>query len=308
MCVTPEASRPCGPTRRCSPRCVSRRARARARRVVPSMRARAAAWRPNSSRACPSTALTPSVYTGTARPRWPRSRRAHSRRSVTPRSPGTGPGSRCPRPSASARRLAPEAGGLAGATWPQVEAAGARTVLAIPLGSLEQHGPHLPLDTDTRIAVAVAAGLAARCRGITGAPAVAYGGSGEHAGFPGTLLLGHEVLADLLVELVRSARSSFAGVVLVNAHGGNEDALARAQRCYAAEGDDMLVWRATVPDGDAHAGRTETSLLLAIDPTAVRLSLAEPGNTEPIATLLPRLRSEGVRPVTSNGVLGDPTG
>ena len=60
--------------------------------------------------------------------------------------------------------------------------------------------------------------------------------------------------------------------------------------------------------GDAHAGRTETSLLLAIDPGAVRLQLAEPGRTEPIATLLPRLRAEGVRPVSSNGVLGDPTG
>ncbi len=55
--------------------------------------------------------------------------------------------------------------------------------------------------------------------------AVAYGASGEHAGFPGTLLVGHEVLADLLVELVRSARRSFAGVVLVSAHGGNEEAL-----------------------------------------------------------------------------------
>ena len=114
---------------------------------------------------------------------------------------------------------------LAGATWRQVEATGARTVLAVPLGSLEQHGPHLPLDTDTRIAGAVAAGLAARCEGVTVAPAVPYGASGEHADFPGTLLVGHEVLADLLVELVRSARRSFAGVVFVNAHGGNEEAL-----------------------------------------------------------------------------------
>ncbi len=197
---------------------------------------------------------------------------------------------------------------LAGATWPQVEATGARTVLAVPLGSLEQHGPHLPLDTDTRIAVAVAAGLTARCAGVTVAPAVAYGASGEHADFPGTLLLGHEVLADLLVELVRSARRSFAGVVLVNAHGGNENALAAAQSRCAAEGDDVLVWRAAVAGGDAHAGRTETSLLLAIDAAAVRLELAEPGCTEPLATLLPRLHAEGVRPVSSNGVLGDPTG
>jgi mycofactocin system creatininase family protein len=137
---------------------------------------------------------------------------------------------------------------------------------------------------------------------------VAYGASGEHADFPGTLLVGHAVLADLLVELVRSARRSFAGVVFVNAHGGNEEALVSVQRRCAGEGDDVLVWRAMTPGGDAHAGRTETSLLLAIDPGAVRLELAEPGRTEPIATLLPRLRAEGVRPVSSNGVLGDPTG
>ncbi len=119
---------------------------------------------------------------------------------------------------------------LAGATWPQVEATGARTVLAVPLGSLEQHGPHLPLDTDTRIAATLAAGLAARCAAVTVAPAVAYGASGEHAGFPGTLLVGHTVLADLLVELVRSARAAFAGVVFVNAHGGNADALVSVER------------------------------------------------------------------------------
>ncbi len=197
---------------------------------------------------------------------------------------------------------------LAGATWPQVEATGGRTVLAVPLGSLEQHGPHLPLDTDTRIAVSVVAGLAARCASVTAAPAVAYGASGEHAGFPGTLLMGHGVLADLLVEIVRSARSAFAGVVFVNAHGGNEEALVGAQSRCIAEGDDVVVWRATTPGGDAHAGRTETSLLLAIAPSSVRLDEARPGRTEPIASLLPRLRAEGVRPVSSSGVLGDPTG
>jgi len=198
---------------------------------------------------------------------------------------------------------------LAGATWSQVDATGARKVLAIPLGSLEQHGPHLPLDTDTRIAVAVADGLAGLCEGVVVAPPVAYGASGEHADFPGTLLVSHSVLTDLLVELVRSARRSFAGVVFVNAHGGNEEALVSLESVGAAEGDDVLVWRATTPaGGDAHAGRTETSLLLAIDPGTVRLQLAEPGRTEPIAQLLPRLRAEGVRPVSSNGVLGDPTG
>jgi mycofactocin precursor peptide peptidase len=197
---------------------------------------------------------------------------------------------------------------LGRATWTQVEATGGNAVLAVPLGSLEQHGPHLPLDTDTRIAVAVASGAASRVPSLAVAPPVAYGASGEHADFPGTLLLGQEVLASLLVELVRSARASFAGVVLVNAHGGNVAALCAVSERCAAEGDDVVVWRAVSPGGDAHAGRTETSLMLAIDPRAVRPELAAPGCTEPLERLLPRLRTEGVRPVSSSGVLGDPTG
>jgi creatinine amidohydrolase/Fe(II)-dependent formamide hydrolase-like protein len=70
----------------------------------------------------------------------------------------------------------------------------------------------------------------------------------------------------------------------------------------------VLVWPAVVPGGDAHAGRTETSLMLAIDPVAVRLERAEAGNTDPLEVLMPRLRDEGVRPISSNGVLGDPRG
>jgi len=197
---------------------------------------------------------------------------------------------------------------LGRASWPQVEATAGKAVLALPLGSLEQHGPHLPLDTDTRIAVSVASGAASRVPTLAVAPPVAYGASGEHAGFPGTLLVGHDVLAALLVELVRSARDSFAGVVLVSAHGGNETALSAVSARCAAEGDDVVVWRAASPGGDAHAGRTETSIMLAIDPAAVHPELAAPGCTEPIERLLPRLRAEGVRPVSSSGVLGDPTG
>ncbi len=69
-----------------------------------------------------------------------------------------------------------------------------------------------------------------------------------------------------------------------------------------------MIWTASVPGGDAHAGRTETSLMLAIDPGAVRLELAAAGCTTPLDVLMPRLRAEGVRPISSNGVLGDPEG
>ena len=197
---------------------------------------------------------------------------------------------------------------LGRATWPQVEATGGRAVLVLPLGSLEQHGPHLPLDTDTRIALAVAHGLATRRPEVAVAPPLAFGASGEHADFPGTLLVGHDVLAELVVELVRSSRAAFAGVALVSGHGGNAEALDSVRARCTAEGDDVLVWSAALRGGDAHAGRTETSLMLAIDPAAVLVERAEAGCTERLDALLPRLRAEGVRPVSSNGVLGDPTG
>src|SRR5579875_1120614 len=126
--------------------------------------------------------------------------------------------------------------------WPELEGVGADAVLAVPLGSVEQHGHHLPLDTDTRIATALAAGLAVRRAAVLVAPALAYGASGEHADFPGTLSIGAEVLSQLLVELVRSAAQTFARTVLINAHGGNARSLATAEALLRAEGHDVRVF------------------------------------------------------------------
>jgi mycofactocin precursor peptide peptidase len=197
---------------------------------------------------------------------------------------------------------------LAKATWPEIDRTARSRLLVVPIGSLEQHGPHLPFDTDTRIAAEVATRLSQLRADVVVAPAVPYGASGEHAAFAGTLLVGHEVLSEFLVELVRSARSSFAGVVLLSAHGGNAQALARVAARGDSEGDPVLSWSVAVPGGDAHAGRTETSLMLAIDARAVRHDQTEAGCTESLEKILPRLRAEGVRPVSSNGVLGDPHG
>ena len=97
-------------------------------------------------------------------------------------------------------------------------------------------------------------------------------------------------------------------MVVVSAHGGNGEGLTLFRERCQADGDDVLIWSATTPGGDAHAGRSETSMVLAIDPGAVRTDLAEAGCTDPIEFILPRLRAEGVRPVSSNGVLGDPRG
>jgi creatinine amidohydrolase len=186
-----------------------------------------------------------------------------------------------------------------------VGAAGPR-ILLVPAGSCEQHGPHLPLDTDTRIAVAVCEGLAADTDRVIVAPPIAVGASGEHAGFPGTLSIGTEVLTDVVVELVRSA-DRFAGVLVVNAHGGNGPGLAAAEAICTAEGRAAVIHHVTFPAGDAHAGRTETSILLALCPNLVRMDRAVPGVTAPIEQLMPRLRSVGLAAVTPNGVLGDPS-
>jgi creatinine amidohydrolase len=195
---------------------------------------------------------------------------------------------------------------LSSMTSPEVSAAGAR-VLLVPVGSLEQHGPHLPLDTDTRIAAALAGALAEARTDVLVAPAIAIGSSGEHEGFAGTLSIGTDVLNLVLVELVRSNRD-FAHVVFVNGHGGNVEAMQRAAAQVVTEGHSVFAFSPSVPGGDAHAGRTETSLMLHLDPSVVRLDLASVGATEPLGELLPLMRTGGVRAVSPNGVLGDPTG
>jgi len=196
---------------------------------------------------------------------------------------------------------------LEGRTWPEVAQRAGASLLAVPLGSTEQHGPHLPLSTDTEVATAVADRLAALRPDVLVAPALAYGASGEHAGFAGTLSIGLAALELVVLELVRSA-DAFAGVVLVNGHGGNAAAIAGAVDRLTAEGRQVLAWSPSVAGGDAHAGRTETSLMLTIRPAAVRLTAAEPGNLRPLPQLLPDLQAGGVAPLSPNGVLGDPTG
>ncbi|MGE3619549.1 MAG: mycofactocin biosynthesis peptidyl-dipeptidase MftE [Acidimicrobiia bacterium] len=187
--------------------------------------------------------------------------------------------------------------------WPDLDPG--RTLLAVPLGATEQHGPHLPVGTDTLVAEALADRLARARTDLVVAPALAYGSSGEHRGFPGTLSIGQAALELVVVELVRSA-DAFAGVVLVSAHGGNAEPLARAVATLGAEGRRVLSWSPRVPGGDAHAGRTETSLLLALHPEVVRRDRVAAGETTALADLLPRLRSAGVAGVSGNGVLGDP--
>jgi len=185
----------------------------------------------------------------------------------------------------------------------------ARPLLAVPIGSCEQHGPHLPLDTDTRVAVTLAEALVQSFEpgAVMVTPPLPISASGEHAGFPGTLSLGTAVVEAMLVELVRSADWS-AGVILVNGHGGNVEPVRRAVATLTGEGRRVLAWWPHVIGSDAHAGHTETSLMLAIAPELVHLERAESGRVEHVTDLIDELRAVGVRGVSPNGVLGDPHG
>lgn len=217
--------------------------------------------------------------------------------------------------NSSYHRRVPELGELGSATSRQLEISTPPSIL-IPLGSTEQHGPHLPLDTDTRIATAVARAIAARFHaewpsvsqsGWLVAPAIAYGASGEHQSFAGTISIGTDALTMLMLEYGRSAACWSKRIVFVNGHGGNVDALNRAIGLLRAEGRDAGWCPCVCAGGDAHAGHTETSLLLHISPADVRTDLLSAGNDAPLRELLPSMRRGGVAAVSRIGVLGDPT-
>lgn len=184
-----------------------------------------------------------------------------------------------------------------------------RPIVIVPVGSWEQHGPHLPFDTDSVIACEVARRAATRLHDeqVLLVNAVNFSASGEHADFPGTLSIGTQTTARILVELARSCDWA-AGIVFVNGHGGNADAFREAMASILAEGRRALSWTPTTTDPrDTHAGHIETSVMLAIDPSRVRMDRAAKGSMTPITDLMSELRDNGLRSVSDNGVLGDPT-
>jgi len=195
---------------------------------------------------------------------------------------------------------------LASAKWPDIRE---QPLVLVPVGSMEQHGPHLPLETDTVIAESTAKRVA-QLLDVESfvAPALVYTSSGEHQLFPGTSSIGTEVLRLVIVELVRSMTTWAGRVIFVNAHGGNTLALAEAVSQLIREGHDVGWVACATEEVDAHAGFTETSLMLHLQPWSVRLNQAQAGNVAPIHELLPTLMASGVRAVSPNGVLGDPAG
>ncbi len=211
--------------------------------------------------------------------------------------------------------------------WPEIEAlvaAGRRTAL-IGLGSIEQHGPHLPLGTDRWIADALLAGLEARLDDAVAIPAIAIGCASEHLDFAGTLHVEPETLEAVLRDVLRSlSRHGFERAFLFTAHGGNLDALEDMRDRLGAAARPLALRIETAPRVGAmqsavveaaslapsaagpHAGEYETSVVAHLRPGTVRSDTLEPGRIvapgESQGLFYPSLR-----PNTESGVLGDPS-
>jgi creatinine amidohydrolase len=212
-------------------------------------------------------------------------------------------------------------------TWPELDALiirGCRTAV-LPLGATEQHGPHLPLATDSVIAAALGERFCRRVGEAVCLPVLPIGCSSEHADFPGTVSLQPDTLRAALGDIVASlARQGFGTAVILSAHGGNYATLERALPALRAAAHPMrvcaftdlariaAVWHAASAAAgiDAqfaghHAGEFETSILLALRPDLVRRGELAAGlldtGADPQAIFYPSLRTH-----SPSGVVGDP--
>ena len=187
-------------------------------------------------------------------------------------------------------------------TWPEVKQLKPATkIVVLPLGSFEQHGPHLPLTTDTDLVTAVARGVErARPKKVLCLPTLWPGHSTHHLFFPGTLSVSQLPYIQLVIELCRSIAGMGAKkVFLLNGHGGNDVPLRAALRELKTEFPKVKFvfasyWsiaaarikavRESGPGGLGHACEMETSLMLHLHPERVKLKRARrdgPKHTDP---------------------------
>ncbi|MGW8282337.1 MAG: creatininase family protein, partial [Gemmatimonadota bacterium] len=217
---------------------------------------------------------------------------------------------------------------LAELTWPEAERRLAEVDIALlPVGAIEQHGYHLPLDTDAFDAYYLCREVARRCNAPRPLvlPLIPYGVSYHHQDFPGTLSVGPDTLARFVYEVgMSAAQNGITKLVIINGHGGNMATLqyaaqminrdARIFTCVdTGETSDADIARLAETKADVHAGEIETSTSLATRPELVDVTRLE--------KFVPRFSSQyldfsseyGVEwfahtsRISPSGVLGDPT-
>ena len=219
-------------------------------------------------------------------------------------------------------------------SWREVRALASRqdTVLVLPLGTLEQHGPHLPLATDAVISVGILGAALRRLpaeASVFALPVLHYGKSNEHEGFPGTATLSASTLLNALMEIGESVYAwGVRRLVFFNAHGGQPQVVEIAARDLRQRHSDYMLfpffaWRTGEDLGEAdllsakeradgmHAGDAETSIMLALLESQVHMEYAV-AEYPPVTS--GRLRPEGAlsqawltQDLSRSGVIGDPT-
>lgn len=207
-------------------------------------------------------------------------------------------------------------------------------LVLVPLGAIEQHGGHLPVDTDSAIATRVAVDVATRLGRTLVAPPIAWGYSAAHMGFPSTLTLRPETLTRLLEDICGSLlMSGFRRIAIVSAHGPNRplatlfvrEFMARhglpiAALHYSDFGKAVFAeLRDSPPGGELHGGEFETSLQLHLHPELVRRDrmageLVDPVRHFGVSTAARDIADGGpltigydIKARFPDGVMGDPS-
>ncbi|MBW5447922.1 creatininase family protein [Cohnella sp. CFH 77786] len=214
-------------------------------------------------------------------------------------------------------------------TTRQIEAMPKESVLIVlPVGAVEQHGPHMPVYTDTLLGEALMAEAfehLADDAPIWLLPSVAYGKSTEHMEYPGTITLSAQTLMNVLQDIASSlARSGFRKLLLFNTHGGNADLLGMMAREIristglavfrldpgALRFSDEFIDEAEKAAG-IHAGDVETSLVLAICPDWVQADLAPRElprfPQSPAISFRAKSFAWTMRDISRSGIAGDAT-
>ncbi len=193
----------------------------------------------------------------------------------------------------------------------------AAKVAVLPVGAFEQHGPHLPLVTDTLVAAAIASDIAERHQ-LLQLPPITMACSHEHAAFPGTVSISATTLAALIADITASLTGQgVRALLLVNAHGGNY-ALSNIVQQSTVSGPCMGLYpsrqdwdearqaagMASTAHEDMHAGELETSILLARYPDYLRAGW---DTDDHVADDRRQLTTRGVAAYSQSGVIGLPS-